>query len=380
MVSINEWFEEVSRFLEDNTHWNFLFRVVMWVMIAVAVVLIARPVLRRIFKGTETKMDDQILRIIEGPLLLIIFFYGLVHSLEALEGFPEGIYSGLLRVYTFTVSLAIVYLAYRIYRSVVIPCITQVTKKRGLSFQTMAIPAIDLVGAVAIVIIGLFWVATRMGVNVTVFVASMGIVGLVLAFAMQDTLSNFFSGLHLMFDRPFDLGDTLEIDGDFLEVLHIGFRSTRLYNIFAYEVVIMPNNMVANQKIVNMTKPDTEFRSRIDVGVAYGSPVAKVKEILLEATEVHPDVILDDPDKEPRVRFIDFGDSALQFRLLYSVKNVLEQWRVSTAVREHIDMRFREEGITIPFPQRTVSFLGQKEGQELNVALLPAEAAGEMPA
>jgi MscS family membrane protein len=254
------------------------------------------------------------------------------------------------------------------------------TRLKGTSFQTMAIPAFDILGATVIAVVGLFWVATRMGVNVTVFVASLGVAGLVLAFAMQDTLSNFFSGLHLMFDRPFDIGDTLEIDGDFLEVLKIGFRSTRLYNIFAYEVVIMPNNMIANQKIINLTKPDTEYRARVDVGVAYGSPVQKVKEILLEATQVHPDIITDDIDKEPRIRFTDFGDSALQFRLLYSIRDVLEQWKVATAVREHIDRRFREEGITIPFPQRTVSFLGQREGQELNVAMVDQEAAARVPA
>jgi small-conductance mechanosensitive channel len=380
MVDINQWFEDVSGFIGDNPEWNFFVRVLIWVLIAIAIVLIVRPVVRRIFQSTKTDVDDQIIKIVEGPVLLIVFFFGLLHSLEAWEGFPRDLLHDLEWVYRFTVSLVVVYLAYRIYRSVFIPLLKESSKKRGRSFQSMAIPAFDLLGATVIVVVGLFWVATRMGVNVTVFIASLGVAGLVLAFAMQDTLSNFFSGLHLMFDRPFDIGDTLEIDGDFLEVLQIGFRSTRLYNIFAYEVVIMPNNMVANQKIINITKPDTEYRSRVDVGVAYGSPVKKVTEILLEATNAHPDIIHDDPEKEPRVRFTDFGDSALQFRLLYSIRDVLEQWKVATAVREHIDRRFREEGITIPFPQRTVSFLGQKDGQELNVAMVGQEAAARVPA
>jgi small-conductance mechanosensitive channel len=366
--------------LEDNPEWNFLVRVLIWVLVAVAIVLIVRPVVKRMFQKTKTDVDDQVIKIMEGPILLIVFFYGLLHSLEAFEGFPRDLMEDLLWVYRLIVSLVIVYLAYRIYRSVFIPLLKETSNKRGRSFQSMAIPAFDLLGATLIIVIGLFWVATRMGVNVTVFIASLGVAGLVLAFAMQDTLSNFFSGLHLMFDRPFDIGDTLEIEGDFLEVLQIGFRSTRLYNIFAYEVVIMPNNMVANQKIVNITKPDTEYRSRVDVGVAYGSPVQKVTEILIEATHAHPDIIHDDPDKEPRVRFTDFGESSLQFRLLYSIRDVLEQWKVATAVREHIDTRFREEGITIPFPQRTVSFLGQMEGQELNVAMVGSEDASGTPA
>jgi small-conductance mechanosensitive channel len=110
-----------------------------------------------------------------------------------------------------------------------------------------------------------------------------------------------------------------------------------------------------------ITKPDMEYRVAVNVGVAYGSPVERVKEILFEAVRSNDEVILDDEEKRPRVNFTDFGDSALQFRVRFFVKDVLEQWRVMTAVREHIDRRFREEGITIPFPQRTISYLDAKE-------------------
>jgi len=178
-----------------------------------------------------------------------------------------------------------------------------------------------------------------------------------------------------MLDRPFEIGDTLEVEGEFLEVRQIGFRSTRLWNIYADEIVIMPNNMIANLKITNLTKPGLDVRIKVHVGVAYGSPVEKVKEILLEAvTAQGDDVILDDPQKNMYVRFNDFGDSALMFSVSFYVKDVFEQFRISTAIREHVDRRFREEGITIPFPQRTVSFLGQHEGQELKVESVPSDA------
>jgi small-conductance mechanosensitive channel len=251
-----------------------------------------------------------------------------------------------------------------VFRAVFIPLGTEYSKKRDKRWEKTLLPLMDSLGGVLIVLVGMFWVFTVMGVDVTVFLAGMGVAGLVLAFALQDTLSNYFSGLHLMLDRPFEVGDTIEIDEEFMEVLNVGMRSTRLYNIFAHEVVNVPNNIIANQMLTVITKPDLEYRVAVDVGVAYGSPVEKVKEILFEAVRSNDEVILDDEEKRPRVNFTDFGDSALQFRVRFFVRDVLEQWRVKTAVREHIDRRFREEGITIPFPQRTISYLEQKEEKE----------------
>ena len=236
-----------------------------------------------------------------------------------------------------------------------------VTKKRKRKFDRAVYDLFESVGSVLVLVFGFFWVLTVMGMNVTVFLAGAGIAGLVLAFAMQDTLSNYFSGLHLLLDKPFDLGDTIELNGEFMEVLRIGMRSTRLYNIFDHEIEIVPNNILANQTISNVTEPDNEYRASVEVGVAYGSPIEKVKEILFEAVTTNDEVVIDDGDKRPRVSFTDFGTSALEFRVRFFVKDVLEQWSVKTAVREHIDRRFREEGITIPFPQTTLSILPPNE-------------------
>ena len=95
--------------------------------------------------------------------------------------------------------------------------------------------------------------------------------------------------------------------------------------------------------------------------------IEKVKEILLEAVTSNDEIVIDEDLRRPRVNFMDFGNSALQFRVRFFVKDVLEQWRVKTVVREHIDRRFREEGITIPFPQRTLSVLPPNEDEVIQV-------------
>ncbi len=92
--------------------------------------------------------------------------------------------------------------------------------------------------------------------------------GLVIAFAAQDTLSNFFSGIHLLLDRPFKLGDVIYMEeGKYWRVLNVGMRSTRLYSIFDHELIIMPNNAVANQKIINVVKPDSKIRKKITLSL-----------------------------------------------------------------------------------------------------------------
>ncbi len=372
MVRFLDWFDIPLPDFMDNQWGEFLILLGIWTVIGLVVLVIVRPLLHSMFARTRSHVDDAILHIIEAPVLVLIFLYGVVSSLEVLDVIPTAVHERLLQIYTLSVSVIIVYLAYKVFRAVFIPLGTEYARRKHTRVDVSVLSAVDLIGGAAIIILGLFWVLSTVGINVTVFLAGLGVAGLVLAFAMQDTLSNFFSGLHLMVDQPFRVGDTLKIENEFMRVLKVGFRSTRLYNTFAHELVVMPNNMIANQMIINLTEPDKEYRVTVTVGVAYGSPVKKVKEILLEAATSQDEIVTNDPEKSVRVRFTDFGNSALEFKVLFFVKDVLEHWRVATAVREHIDRRFREEGITIPFPQRTVSFLGQRPGEELHVLSEPA--------
>ena len=359
----------------DSMWVEFLILLLVWLMIGLIIVAVARLLTRLVFAKTKTRLDEKVCRLLTGPVIVLVFFFGLIESLTVLDFISPDLVRHLLFVYKILVAIIVVYLSYKIFRVVFVPVAEELTKRRKHHVDIGLFTLFESVGAVIILVLGFFWVLTVAGVNVTVFLAGLGVAGLVLAFAMQDTLSNYFSGLHLLLDRPFDIGDTIEINGEFLTVLRIGMRSTRLYNIFDHEIDIMPNNLLANQTISNVTKPDTEYRVVVEVGVAYGSPIAKVKEILLEAVTSNEEVVIDEGDKRPRINFIDFGDSALLFRARFFVKDVLEQWRVKTAVREHIDRRFREEGITIPFPQRTLSILPPKEGEHIHVQNVPVPAA-----
>ncbi len=338
----------------DEPLGQFVILLLIWVLIGLAVVLIVRPLIHNIFKDTKTDVDDKILAIIGGPVVAFIFFYGFIQSMQVFPNVPDWFMEMLLRVYSLVVPFIVVYIAYKVFKAVFMPLGMEYSKKTDTELDDVLIPLIDKLGGVLIIMLGLFWIASMQGINITVFIAGFGIVGLVLAFAMQDTMANFFAGIFLMTDRPFKVGDTILIDGDYCRVEKIGLRSTWLYNRFDHDIVIIPNNDMASSKIVNLTEPDQKFKAHAEVGVAYGSDMDAVEKIMLESIKKQPGVILGDPDREPFFRFNEFGDSSLNCKVTAWIHDIFDQWKIAHNTRLEIYRRFNEDGIEIPFPQLVV--------------------------
>jgi len=176
-----------------------------------------------------------------------------------------------------------------------------------------------------------------------------GALALGVGFGSQDIIKNFISGLILLFERPVNEGDTIQIEGDVVKVEHIGPRSTRVKAIDNTQRII-PNNRLLENIIVNWTLSDSVIRSSILVGVAYGSPTRKVVELLIHAVESIDEVL-----KEPKteVFFLDFGDNALVFKVLFSTASD-RRYPITTEARHRIYEELEKAGIAIAFPQRDV--------------------------
>ena len=157
-------------------------------------------------------------------------------------------------------------------------------------------------------------------VDFGVLIAGVGVVGLVIALAAQDTLSNFFSGILLLLDQGFKTGDMIKFSDTYCIIREVGLRSTKIYDIINHVIIIIPNNALANQDIVNLTKPDRYYRLRILVGVSYDSDAREVEKTLIEVSKENKDVEQDDPTRLPIVRFQAFGDSTLNFALVVWIK------------------------------------------------------------
>ncbi len=339
----------------------FLLNLLIWFSIAVAGFFLITPFLHHLAKKTETDLDDILVKMIRRPLLLFIFLYGFIHSLIRLD-LPFEIRATFYQLYSL---LALVIGAYIVYR-IVDGVLDEISFKRGgesTPFANVLKPIFEkltlIVILLAVSVIGL----SILGIEVTALLAGAGVLGLVVAFAAQDTLSNFFSGMHLLLDRPFTIGDVLELEsGEYCRVEDVGMRSTKLYNIREHEMIVLPNNSIANQQIKNLAEPDTKKRLAIRIGVAYGSDIKKVKEILYDVIEDQKSVITDEEELEPAVMFSDFGESSLKFTLRFWIDDYLEQWNVASNIRDRIDEEFRDAEVTIPFPQRTV-WLKEKEDE-----------------
>jgi len=337
----------------NGNYSTFLLNVGIWACIALVFMYVFDPVVRTFTKKTKTDIDDRILKILRKPIFALVIVYGLVSSFSILP-LSERDIGEVFLLYGIVLIVIITFVAYKVFKEVLIFLGRRYSQKTASEIDDVLIPVIDKIGGIFIMIFGAMSVITYLGYDVTFLLAGVGVMGLVIAFAAQDALSNFFSGIALLLDRPFTEGDHITLPtGELCRVEKIGIRSTRLYDTFANDYIVLPNNKLVNDKVVNLTEPDRRTVTSVVVGVAYGSDVAKVERIMLEAARAQSNIVLEG-GKEPVVRFTNFGESALEFKVFVWVDDFMNKWRVAHDIRKEINKRFSEEGIDIPFPQRTI--------------------------
>ena len=220
-------------------------------------------------------------------------------------------------------------------------------------------PLLDIIGSILIIVFGITNFLSTFNVEFGVLVAGVGVVGLVIALAAQDTLSNFFSGILLLLDQGFKTGDMIYFNDTYCLIREIGLRSTKIYDIVNHVIIIIPNNALANQNILNLTKPDRYYRLRIEVGVSYDSNPDEVEAALLEVAKENSNIEHDDPTRKPLVRFQNFGDSTLNFALVAWIKNVIKMRQINSDLHHQVFEKLRQKNIVIAFPQRDVHLFHQ---------------------
>jgi potassium-dependent mechanosensitive channel len=191
------------------------------------------------------------------------------------------------------------------------------------------------------------------GVQFTNLAIIAGALSVGIGFGLQNIVNNFVSGLILLFERPVKTGDWIVVGNTEGYVKRISIRST-LIQTFDRADVIVPNSELISGQVTNWMLYDSRGRVRVPIGVAYGSDTKKVQEILLRIAAEHPSVISDGSMTAPKVLFITFGDSSLNFELRAFIRNIDERLQIVSDINFAIDAAFREEGIEIPFPQRDI--------------------------
>ncbi len=188
------------------------------------------------------------------------------------------------------------------------------------------------------------------GVNVTAIFAASAALLIGVGLALQTLFQDIISGVFILIDQTVHVGDIIELDGKVGRVEEIKLRTTRAVTI-DNKVLVIPNHLYLTNSLYNWTQNGTLTRETVSVGVAYGSDVQLVKKLLLQAASSHPDVI---EIPEPAVVFKDFGESSLDFTLIFTLNDSFMATFPKSDIRFEIDRLFRENNVTIPFPQRDI--------------------------
>ncbi len=321
--------------------------IVVFLILAKLSSILLAGILNRIAKRTTTDFDDRFIAIMHRPVFVTVAIVGMTLATYRLDISP------VIQSVTLSILKTILIMTWLVFGLRVSRLLLEIfsrSKTRFTLIQPSTAPLLNNLMFVIVLIAGAYSIMVAWDINVTGLVASAGIVGLALSFAAQDTLSNLFAGVAILADRPYKIGDYINLNtGERGEVTHIGLRSTRILTRDDVEVAI-PNGVMGSAMIVNETAgPSEKYRIRVAVGVAYGSDIDLVMATLQAEAESHQS-ICDQP--APRVRFRRFGDSSLDFELLCWIEKPEYRGLLTHELNCGIYKAFNKAGISIPFPQR----------------------------
>lgn len=194
------------------------------------------------------------------------------------------------------------------------------------------------------------------GINVMPFVAGAGVAGIAIGFAAKDTLSNLIAGVLLIIDRPFEIGDRIEVwsaptgSATWGDVIDIGLRATKIRTT-DHIIIIIPNNEIMKRDIVNYTSISSKIRVRIDIGIGYDADTAKAKEIICQVAN-SVDWIMKDP--APKVVVRNFGESSVDLQARVWIADARKRMDTISAITDRVKEAFDREGIEIPYPKRDI--------------------------
>ena len=333
------------------------------VVVAEIFILILNKVIKPIILKTRTTLDDRLLESVEEPIRLLGILLGVYFTLNplmdgrSLYGYDFGFWFQTVLI------LWTGHFLSRAVNAVIVWYMEEYSvdpsHKAKLKINNDIIPILRWLSRITIYLITVIIILQRFGVEITPLVTALGIGGLAVALALQSTLSSFFAGFYLLSDRPIRGGEYIALDNEnavvkgFVE--EIGWRMTRIRTRGNY-VYYIPNEKIISNNIVNFSRgtPNVWKGASITVGVKYGSNVEKVRKVLKEAVIKVQKTDNKMAKSEPIVRLDDFGDSALNFKVLYEVTNYFETEYVASEIRQEILKGFDKAGIEIPFTTYTL--------------------------
>jgi len=346
MTEIISRIQQAAELIGPNVYLQAALIAVTFIILGKIADWIISGIIGRFARKSSNEFDDQIVNLVHRPIFMSFVLLGLSLSTWRI-GLAEAttfITIGILK----TIAIFVWYNTIMLLMSLVVRAFSK-TRDRKI-VQTGMLSLLHNVMKVVVVALTVYFLFLAWRIDVTAWLASAGIVGLALSFAAKDTLSNLFAGVSIVMDAPYKAGDFIILDsGERGVVTDIGLRSTRILTRDDVEITV-PNGIIGNGKIINEAGgPSAQHRIRVAVGVAYGSDVDNVIEVLSGVAADHSEVLT---HPAPRVRFRSFGESSLDFELLGWIAKPVDRGRVTHELNCAVYKALNKHHIQIPFPQR----------------------------
>jgi len=335
--------------LFHNKYLDTLLVIILLLIASKILTFIIEKVIKVFTLKTKNKLDDLLLERTEKVSVWLLFFIGIrIFIVPLLELNIVDMINNAIIILLITL--------------LVIKIVDVLIEHWGKAFARRTRSKIDeslltlfhRFSKIILFIIGIIIILSNFNVEITPFLASLGIMGIVLGFALQSTLSNIFGGISLILDKNFKVGDTVKLSTNELgRIVDIGLRSTKM-RTFDNEMLVIPNGKLADATLQNYALPTLFARARIPFGVEYGSDVDKVRKIVIETLSKMKNVIKKDKDHPVQVLFMDMGDSALEFEARFWVESYEIRFNTKIEATELIYKALVKSKVGIPFPTRTV--------------------------
>jgi len=323
---------------------------VVFLVLKIIIFIIERVILR-VTKKTKTDIDDLIVEKISKPFTFLVFVIGIYFATLEIA-FSEASALVVKNIVYSLVVISISYMTYAFVDIVIIRVFKKIVGKTKTDLDDSLISLVSSVLKVAWIVITLLYVLDVWGVEIGPFLAGLGIGGLAIAFAMQESLSNIFGGVSIILDKTVKVGDLIYLDQETRgEILKIGLRATKI-KTFDNEIIVIPNSKLAQSTVQNVAQPEPKSRVVVPFGVAYGSDIEKVKKVVMKEIM---QIKNRSKDPEPVIRFLEMADSSLNFKAYFHVDSFKNRIGAVDEANTRIYNALNKAGIEIPFPQMDVN-------------------------
>ena len=352
--------EILAKTYYDNTMLEWLRAlaiVVAALVVGKTVYWIFQNVARRLTAKTKTKLDDIILDMIEEPIVVIVTVFGFWTAINTLTFESERIGAFLGHAMQAAITLSIAWLLARLVDSLAEEYVVPLTEKTENDLDDQLLPIVRKGLKLVIWILGIIVALNNAGYDVGAVLAGLGVGGLALAIAAQDTVANIFGSAMIFTDRPFAIKDRIRIDGHDGVVRDIGLRSTRIETRDG-AIVSVPNSKFTSSAVENVSA-GAGRRIVLKLGLTYDTPGEQLEraiEILREVVTAHPDI-----GDDIKISFSEYGDFALVIRCAFFILIDRHFRNAESAVNLEILKRFRAEGLEFAYPTQTIYTLGSGE-------------------